>query len=89
MHHRTITLFPASEVSTGKVIDVLLYSSPHHQKFLIVKQVAKAYPRIKLRLLCENYGTDSTQPSSSDCSATRGPRYTSPHPQVAGSTSWS
>ena len=51
----TTTLFAALEVATGRVEQTCL---PRHQEFLsFLKQVAKAYPRQKLHLVCDNYAT--------------------------------
>jgi hypothetical protein len=47
-------------VATGKVVDACL---PRHQEFLrFLKQVAKAYPRRRLHIVCDNYATTSTPP---------------------------
>ena len=55
--HGTTTLFAALEVATGKVTDAC-YDRHRHQEFLkFLKRVAKAYPRVKLHIVCDNYGT--------------------------------
>ena len=55
--HGTTTLFAALEVATGKVTDAC-YPKHRHQEFLaFLKTVAKAYPRVKLHVVCDNYGT--------------------------------
>ena len=55
--HGTTTLFAALEVATGRVVDAC-YPRHRHQEFLrFLKQVAKAYPRVPLHLVCDNYGT--------------------------------
>jgi transposase len=57
LRHGTTTLFAALEVATGKVTDAC-YPRHRHQEFLaFLKQVAKAYPRVKLHVVCDNYGT--------------------------------
>ena len=57
VRHGTTTLFAAWEVATGKVTDAC-YARHRHQEFLaFLKQVAKAYPRVKLHVVCDNYGT--------------------------------
>ncbi len=57
VRHGTTTLFAALEVATGKVTDAC-YPRHRHQEFLaFLKQVAKAYPRVKLHVVCDNYGT--------------------------------
>jgi transposase len=53
----TTTLFAALEVATGKVT-ALTQPRHRHQEFLrFLKQVAKAYPRKKLHIVCDNYGS--------------------------------
>jgi transposase len=57
IRHGTTTLFAALEVATGKVTDAC-YHRHRHQEFLrFLKQVAKAYPRVKLHVVADNYGT--------------------------------
>ena len=57
VRHGTTTLFAALEVATGKVTDAC-YPRHRNQEFLaFLKQVAKAYPRQKLHIVCDNYGT--------------------------------
>jgi transposase len=57
LRHGTTTLFAALEVATGRVVDAC-YPRHRHQEFLrFLKQVAKAYPRVPLHLVCDNYGT--------------------------------
>jgi hypothetical protein len=54
----TTTLFAALEVATGRVEQVCL-SRHRHQEFLtFLRQVAKAYPRVKLHVVCDNYATN-------------------------------
>jgi transposase len=53
----TTTLFAALEVATGKVTDAC-FPRHRHQEFLkFLKQVAKAYPRVPLHVVCDNYAT--------------------------------
>jgi transposase len=55
VRHGTTTLFAALEVATGKVVDAC-YDRHRHQEFLrFLKQVAKAYPRRELHVVCDNY----------------------------------
>jgi transposase len=55
--HGTTTLFAALEVATGKVVD-RCYDRHRHEEFLaFLKVVAKAYPRVKLHIVCDNYAT--------------------------------
>jgi transposase len=57
VRHGTTTLFAALEVATGKVTDAC-YPRHRHQEFLrFLKQVAKAYPRVALHIVCDNYAT--------------------------------
>jgi transposase len=57
VRHGTTTLFAALEVATGKVTDAC-YPRHRHTEFLaFLKQVAKAYPRVKLHIVCDNYAT--------------------------------
>ena len=51
----TTTLFAALEIATGKVIDACK-PRHRHQEFLgFLKQVAKAYPRVQLHVVADNY----------------------------------
>jgi transposase len=55
VRHGTTTLFAALEVATGKVVDAC-YPRHRHQEFIrFLRQVAKAYPRVKLHVVCDNY----------------------------------
>ena len=55
IRHGTTTLFAALEVATGKVVDAC-YDRHRHQEFLrFLKQVARAYPRRELHVVCDNY----------------------------------
>ena len=57
VRHGTTTLFAALEVATGKVTDAC-YDRHRHQEFLtFLKQVAKAYPRVELHVVADNYAT--------------------------------
>jgi DNA-binding CsgD family transcriptional regulator len=57
VRHGTTTLFAALDVATGKVVD-RCYDRHRHQEFLaFLKVVAKAYPRVKLHVVCDNYAT--------------------------------
>jgi transposase/DNA-binding CsgD family transcriptional regulator len=57
VRHATTTLFAALEVATGKVVD-RCYDRHRHTEFLaFLKMVAKAYPRVKLHIVCDNYAT--------------------------------
>ena len=57
IRHGTTTLFAALEIATGKVTDAC-YPRHRHEEFgKFLRQVAKAYPRVPLHLVCDNYGT--------------------------------
>jgi transposase len=57
LRHGTTTLFAALEVATGKVTDAC-YPHHRHEEFLrFLKQVAKAYPRVQLHIVADNYAT--------------------------------
>jgi transposase len=57
VRHGTTTLFAALEVATGKVTDAC-YPRHRHEEFLrVLRQVAKAYPRVKLHIVVDNYAT--------------------------------
>jgi transposase len=57
IRHGTTTLFAALDVATGRVVDAC-YPRHRNQEFLrFLKQVAKAYPRKKLHVVCDNYRT--------------------------------
>jgi transposase len=57
VRHGTTTLFAALEVATGKVTEAC-HPRHRHQEFLrFLKQVAKAYPRVQLHLVMDNYAT--------------------------------
>jgi transposase len=57
IRHGTTTLFAALEVATGKVTDAC-YPRHRHEEFLkFLRQVARAYPRRKLHIVLDNYGT--------------------------------
>src|SRR5512142_988736 len=57
IRHGTTTLFAALNVATGQVTDAC-YDRHRHQEFLaFLKQIARAYPRVPLHVICDNYGT--------------------------------
>jgi transposase len=57
VRHGTTTLFAALEVATGQVTDACQPRHTHAEFLAFLKQVAKAYPRVKLHIVCDNYGT--------------------------------
>ena len=57
IRHGTTTLFAALEVATGKVTDAC-YDRHGKAEFLdFLKKVARAYPRRRLHVVCDNYHT--------------------------------
>ena len=57
VRHGTTSLFAALEVASGKVTDKC-YDRHTHVEFLdFLKLVAKAYPRVKLHVVADNYAT--------------------------------
>src|SRR3954452_4860130 len=57
IRHGTTTLFAALEVATGKVTDACHPRHTHAEFLAFLKQVARAYPRVQLHIVCDNYGT--------------------------------
>jgi transposase len=59
--HGTTTLFAALEVATGRITADACHPRHRHQEFLaFLKQVAKAHPRVKLHVVCDNYSAHKT-----------------------------
>jgi hypothetical protein len=58
VRHGTTTLFAALEVATGRVEQLCLPRHRHQEFLRFLKQVAKAYPRVKLHVVCDNYATN-------------------------------
>jgi transposase len=57
VRHGTTTLFAGLEIATGLVTD-RCYSQHTNVEFLaFLKQVARAYPRVPLHVVCDNYAT--------------------------------
>jgi transposase len=57
VRHGTTTLFAALEIATGKVTGAC-YPRHRHEEFLkFLKNVAKAYPRVPLHIVADNYAT--------------------------------
>jgi transposase len=57
VRHGTTTLFAALEVATGKITDAC-YPRHRHEEFLkFLKKVARAYPRVQLHVVVDNYAT--------------------------------
>ena len=57
VRHGTTTLFAALEVATGKVTDACYPRHTHAEFLAFLKQVAKAYPRVTLHVVADNYAT--------------------------------
>jgi len=57
VRHGTTTLFAALDVATGKVTDRCFHRHTNIEFLAFLKQVAKAYPRVELHVVCDNYGT--------------------------------
>jgi len=53
----TTSLFAALEVATGKVTDHCYERHTNAEFLAFLKQVAKAYPRRELHVVCDNYAT--------------------------------
>jgi transposase len=53
----TTTLFAALEVATGRVEQACLPRHRHQEFLAFLRQVAKAYPRRTLHIVCDNYAT--------------------------------
>src|SRR5512135_2680050 len=57
VRHGTTTLFAALNVATGQVTDAC-HERHRHQEFLtFLRQVARAYPKVPLHVVCDNYTT--------------------------------
>lgn len=57
VRHGTTTLFAALEVATGKVTEACHPRHTHAEFLAFLKQVAKAYPRVPLHVVADNYAT--------------------------------
>jgi transposase len=53
----TTTLFAALEVATGRIEQACLPRHRHQEFPRFLRQVAKAYPRVKLHIVVDNYAT--------------------------------
>ena len=53
----TTTLFAALDVATGRVEQLCLPRHRHQEFLRFLRQVAKAYPRVQLHVVCDNYAT--------------------------------
>jgi len=57
VRHGTTTLFAALEVATGQITDRCFDRHTNVEFLAFLKQVARAYPRRQLHVICDNYGT--------------------------------
>jgi transposase len=57
VRHGTTTLFAALEVATGKVTDACYDRHTNVEFLAFLKQVARAYPRVQLHVVADNYAT--------------------------------
>src|SRR6266567_808751 len=57
LRHGTTTLFAALEIATGQVTDACDPRHRHEEFLRFLKQVAKAYPRVQLHIVADNYAT--------------------------------
>ena len=53
----TTTLFAALEIATGLVTDRCFQQHTNKEFLIFLKQVARAYPRVQLHVVCDNYAT--------------------------------
>ncbi len=57
IRHGTTTLFAALEVATGRVTNQCAARHRHQEFLAFLKQIARAYPRRRLHVICDNYAT--------------------------------
>ena len=57
VRHGTTTLFAALEIATGKVTDACYDRHTNVEFLAFLKQVARAYPRVELHVVADNYAT--------------------------------
>ena len=57
VRHGTTTLFAALEVATGKVVHGCMPRHRNGEFLRFLKKVAKAYPRVRLEIVVDNYST--------------------------------
>ena len=55
--HGITTLFAALEIATGRVTQACMPRHRHQEFLAFLKLVAKAYPRVKLHVVVDNYAT--------------------------------
>jgi len=76
----TTTLFAALEVATGRVEQACLPRHRHQEFLTFLKQVAKAYPRVKLHVVCDNYATH--KPRGDLLAGPQSPDHAALHPDL-------
>jgi transposase len=59
VRHGTTALFAALEAAAGKVTGACCPQHRHQEFLRFLRQAARAYPRRKLHIVCDNYGTHS------------------------------
>jgi transposase len=58
VRHGTTTVFAPLEVATGKISADACYPRHSNVEFLaFLRRVAKTHPRVRLHVICDNYGT--------------------------------
>ena len=57
IRHGTTTLFAALEIATGKVTGICKQRHRHQEFLVFLKHVARAYPKVELHLVMDNYAT--------------------------------
>ena len=78
--HGTTTLFATLEIATGKVSDACDPRHRHQEFLAFLKMVAKAYPRVRLHIVVDNYATHKHPDVITWLSATPGsPSISRPH----------
>jgi hypothetical protein len=75
-------LFAALEVATGKVTDAC-YPRHRHEEFLkFLKEVAKAYPRVKLHIVADNYARHPQTPCGQSLAGQQPADHDALHPDL-------
>ena len=57
VRHGTTTLFAALEIATGKVTGICKQRHRHQEFLVFLTHVARAYPKVELHLVMDNYAT--------------------------------
>ena len=88
LRHGTTTLFAALEVATGRITNQCAPRHRHQEFLAFLKQVAGAYPRRRLHVICDNYATHKHPVVRGWLAKHHAFSCTSPRPRRPGST-WS